>query len=512
MLSMSPNTERRYRQALEPEGLLSGDPEALPALDALRATVIENLGDEGAAAAPSSVDHWRDDIEAMTKRGAGPTAIHDALRLKDDYQGSLSVVKRMALGIKASRGVSADDVVIPVLTAPGEVAEVDFGCVGKLDDPTTGTARKAWIFVMVLGFSRHMYVRIVFDQTVRTWIDCHQRAFVALDGVPRVVVPDNLKSAVIRAAFSPEDDIELNRSYRDIARHFGFKIDPTLPRSPKHKGKVESGVKYVKNNFFKPRDFSDGTIESAQRELDQWQREIAAERIHGTTGRRPREVFDSEEKSLLLPLPRAPFEMAEWKKTKVHTDSHVLFGGRMYSVPWRFIGNAVWIKGTPSTVLVYANDVRIATHQRRGLSQRSTVENHLPEGRRDYRERHREYWEKKAVAMAPAIGEDILGVFDSDGVLLQLRTAQNILRHLEGFPRERAIKACERAHYYSNFKYGEVKDILHKGLDRIPLPIPAPAPQDPAAPLPRFARQASDIVNPNLEFFVNSTGDKNGYH
>ena len=512
ILGMSPNTERRYREALTDAGLLKGEADSLPESVELRTAIEKSLGaPRSTEHSASSVASWQGDIEAMVKRDAGPTAIYDALRLKPEFCGSLSAVKRMVLRLHAKRGVKANDVAIPVDTAPGEVAQVDFGYVGKLYDPLAGVARKAWVFVMVLGFSRRMAVQIVFDQSIRTWVNCHVRAFAAIGGVPRVVVPDNLKSAVIRAVFSNEDDVELNRSYRELARHYGFKIDPTPPRSPKHKGKVESGVKYVKNNFFKPRDFAGSDVNAAQRELDTWTCEIANERIHGTTGRRPREMFEAEERSVLLPLPAKPFEMALWKKAKVHADSHIVLDKRMYSVPWRLIGKTVWIKATPGSVLIYSDDVRVATHDRRGSGRRSTVEEHLPEGRRDYRERQREYWECRAAAIDKVVGDYITAVFDSDDVLLQLRTAQNIVRHLETFPKERARRTCARAHYYSNFKYAAVKDILRKGLDLQDLPVAAPAPADPAVPA-RFARQPSELVNPNMELFENSTGDENGYH
>jgi transposase len=97
--------------------------------------------------------------------------------------------------------------------------------------------------VMVLGHSRHQYAEVVFDQRTATWLELHQRAFAWFGGVPKVIVPDNLKAAVISAAFGVSSLPELNRSYREFARHHGFRVDPTPPRSPKKKGKVESSVK-----------------------------------------------------------------------------------------------------------------------------------------------------------------------------------------------------------------------------------------------------------------------------
>jgi hypothetical protein len=182
--------------------------------------------------------------------------------------------------------------------------------------------------------------------------------------VIETVVPDNLKAAVIRAAFGVDGGTALNRSYRELARHYGFKIDPTPVYAPKKKGKVESGVKYVKGNFFRGRDGDDAV--TAARELQRWNQEIAGMREHGTTGQRPMEVFGKVEQAALRTLPATRFEPVEWKEATVHRDSHVLFGRRLYSVPWRFIGKTVWLRVTPHSVAAYFDDVRIATHTRRG--------------------------------------------------------------------------------------------------------------------------------------------------
>jgi len=508
LLKMSPNTERDYRRALEAAGLLAGSPEELPELAVLEAAVIQH---RGAAQQPaqnvSSVEPWRGEVEVMLDRGAGPRAIYDALRLDQEFTGSLSAVKRLCVRLRKDRGPDALSVAIPVDTEPGEVAQVDFGYVGKLYDPREGRPRKAWVFVMVLAHSRFLYAEIVFDQKTTTWLAAHERAFRALGGVPRVVVPDNLKAAVIRAAFGSTDDCALNRSYRELARHYGFKIDPTPPRAPKKKGKVESAVKYVKNNFFKPREFSD--VDVAQRQLAEWSREIANQRVHGTTGVRPTEALE-EERAHLLQLPVEPYALIEWHQAKLHTDCHLLFDGRLYSAPWPLVGRQLWVKATPGTVLIFDESERVATHERRGPGRRSTQESHLPEHRRDYRNRSRAYWEERAAAMGEEVAEYIQVVFDSDDVLLTLRDVQNIVRHLETFPKPRARRACQRAMYFGSMKYRAIKLILSRGLDFEPLPDERPA----AMPLqdPRFARTASEIINPNLDLFSVEDGKTHEYH
>jgi len=491
MLKMGPNTERKYRQALTAAGLMEGDPADLPSLESLKAAVTKHAPPRPAPQQISSLDSYSEQIGKMRDDGAGPRAIHDRLRLDDpDFQASYSAMKRFCRRLDREEGVKPEDVAIPVETGPGEVLQVDFGYVGKLYDPAEGRLRKAWVFVAVLGYSRHMWVDVVFDQKVTTWLDLHVRAFRELGGVVKVVVPDNLKAAVIRAAFGTDGPVALNKSYRELARHYGFKVDPTPPRSPEKKGKVEAGVKYVKRNYFGPRGAMD--FPEARSGLPKWVAEVAGMRVHGTTGRRPLDVFEEEERETLAPLPDQPFERVVWKEAKVHRDSHVLFDRRLYSVPWPLIGRQVSVRATEHSVTVYADDARVATHSRRGKDVRSTVDAHLPDHRSDYRHRSREYWERRADEIGEVVGRFVREIFDSDDVLTQLRTVQYVVRHLETFPRSRAQAACERALHFGNFTYRGIKGILAKALDLEPLP--ANGKDHRTLESPRFARAPEEYL------------------
>jgi hypothetical protein len=305
-------------------------------------------------------------------------------------------------------------------------------------------------------------------------------AFAALGGVVETVVPDNLKSAVIRAAFAFDQPTALNRSYRELAQYYHFKIDPAPPYDPEKKGKVESGVKYVNGNFFKGREGEDAQVVAP--ELDRWTREIAGRRLHGRTHRQPIEVFESEERAALKPLPAVPYEPVEWKDALVHPDSHVIFDKKPYSAPWQILGKRVWIRATRTSVVIYRDDVRVATHARCRLGQRSsTLDEHLPQGRVDLRHRGRSYWEERALRIGLDVRSYVSAVFDSDEVLSMLRTVQAVVTHLEKFPRERAQAACRRASHYANFTYA-------------PLPGAAPITTTPLV-TPRFARSVGDLFH-----------------
>ena len=501
LLGMSPNTERVYRRALEAAQLLAGPVHDLPALERLLAAVEEQLPRKAPPQQVSTLEGWLPKIQELWKVGLGPRAIYDRLRLEDsdfrEAQATLSAVKRVCVRLKRARGIRPEDVAIPVETRPGEVAQVDFGYVGRLYDPRSGELRKAWVFVMVLGYSRHMFARIAFDQTVETWLRLHVEAFEEFGGVVEVVVPDNLKAAVVRTAFGIDGPRALNRSYRELARHYGFKIDPTPIYAPKKKGKVESGVKYVKGNFFPGRHGQDVDVVSP--ELRRWVNEIAGTREHGTTHRKPLETFLELEQAALRPLPARRFEPTVWKEATVHQDTHVVFEKRLYSVPWKLVGKTVWIRATASTVTIFCDEVRVATHDRRGPGHRSTKDAHLPEHRADLRHRSRGYWESRADRVGPDTGRFVREVFDSDDVLHMLRPVQAIVTHLERFPQDRAEATSRRASHFGTFSYQGVKNILLRALDLEPLPAGTASTGSPQESF-RYARSAAELLHGRTMF------------
>jgi transposase len=484
---MGRNTIRRYQEKLEKAGFLDGSADELPAIEHLQDVIAEELP----APRPrtqSSVDPWQTKIEELHKDGHGPTAIHDHLRLHvADYSGHLSSVKRLCSRLTREAGPQEADVAIRVDTSPGEVAQVDFGYAGLRYDPERGVLRKCWVFVMTLGFSREMYSDLVFDQKIGTWLDLHVQALEYFGGVVKVIVPDNLKAAVIRASFGVDGEPTLNRSYRELARYYGFQIDPTPPRSPEKKGKVESNVKYVRRSFLDTWNTVD--IEEDRRQLRRWLTEIAGQRIHGTTGRRPCELFEEAEAQALGPLPAKRWEPVIWKRVKVHRDSHVQVDGAYYSAPWKLLGAKLWARCTAHSMALWQDDRHVHTHGRVSRGQRRTFDEHLPEHRRDLRHRSRSYWIDRAQDLGPEVEGLASRIFDSDDVLLQLRKVQSIVGHLETFPRERARNAAARALHYHCLDYRSIKNILRKGLDLEPLPQKTRK-RDWASGS-RFARQAT---------------------
>ena len=462
------NTIKGYLATLCRSGMLEGPPDALPPLETLRTCVQAAACATLAPQQTSSVEPWQEAIEELWKRRVGPTAIHDHLRVNvAGYTGSLSAVKRLCLRLERASGPRAVDVAIPVVTAPGQVAQVDFGYAGKRYDPKRGVLRKSWLFVMTLGFSRRTFCELVFDQKVETWIRMHVAAFEYFGGVPRVIVPDNLKAAVVRAAFGVDDEALIQRTYRELARHYGFQIDPTPPRSPEKKGKVERDVRYVRGNFLATWESVD--IDADRAALRRWLLEVADRRRHGTTGRPPIELFEEEERAALLPLPKARYELVVWKPARLHTDSHVQIDGAFYSAPWRFLHQTLWVRCTTHSVAIHHQDEALWTHARVARGQRSTVPEHLPEHRRDLRHRSREYWIECARGIGADVERLVETIFGADDVLLHLRRVQAVVTHLT-FPPARAQAAARRALHFECTDYRGIKNILRQGLDLVPLP------------------------------------------
>jgi hypothetical protein len=380
---------------------------------------------------------------------------------------------------------------VRVEVAPGAEAQVDFGYAGAALDPATGAARRAWVFVMVLSWSRHLYAEAVFDQRLETWLLCHRRAFEAFGGAPARVVPDNLKAAVARASVH---DPVAQRAYRECAEHYGFLIDPNPPRTPRLKGKVEQGgVHYVKRNFFAGRP--PAPLDELNRALRRWTEHTAGQRVHGTTRRRPLERFRAVEQAALRPLPPASYDAAVWKRVGLHRDGYVVFEQAYYSAPFRLVGQTLWVRGGARTVELYASDhTLVATHSRaRAPGERLTQLDHLPPQKVPGLVVSREACLLQARAVGPATTAAVQALLDHRPED-RLRVAGRLLRLAQAHTPERLERACARARHFGDGDYLTVKRILQDGLEAAALPPPRGG--APAGGLRRYAfvRQAGEFV------------------
>jgi hypothetical protein len=364
---------------------------------------------------------------------------------------------------------------------------VDFGGAGKLRDPATGRPRPAYCFVMTLAYSRHQYVEFAFDQKMETWIGCHQRAFESFGGVPRELVVDNLKAAVLRAAL---EDQKLAEPYRKLAQHYGALVHPCRPRTPQHKGIVENGVHYVQRNLLaaeQPADLAD-----ANRVARTWIREVAGVRDHGTTHVPPLRRFSAEEQAALLPLPEEPFSLREVRGAKVHRDCHVQVDGSYYSAPFACVGRKLDAYVYAHTVQLYDGVTLLVTHPRaRRPGERHTRLEHYPQDKSYYLTHTREYCQAQAERIGPHCALRVEQLLE-ERPLDRLRSVQGLLGLARRYSPARLEAACARALHYGDGSYRRLKRILEAGLDQVPLD---PGPLQPELRFYEYARPVGDFFH-----------------
>jgi transposase len=227
---------------------------------------------------------------------------------------------------------------------PGWELQVDFGA-GRPCKDHTGIFRKTHIFRAVLSHSRKGYTEAVTRLTTESFIRSLENAFWRLGGVPKTVVFDNAKCAVLKADWY---DPELHPKIIEFCKHYNFTLLPTRPAMPRHKGKVERGVDYAQENALKGRTFEGLADQNSH--LDHWEKTVADTRIHGTTKKHVGQAFENTEKAALGPLPNERFPFYEEGKRKVSRDGHIAVGKAFYSAPPEYLGCEIWVRWNSQTV------------------------------------------------------------------------------------------------------------------------------------------------------------------
>ncbi|MBY0501950.1 MAG: IS21 family transposase [Alphaproteobacteria bacterium] len=345
----------------------------------------------------------------------------------------------------------------------GQQAQVDFGYVGFMKDPLSGKMRKAWAFIMTLAYSRYRFVRFVFKQDIKTWVDCHIRAFNFFGAIPKSVLLDNLKSGILKPDIY---DPTLNRTYGELERHYGFIADPAKVRIAQHKGRVERSVAICRQQILAGRVFKD--IEEANVYALKWCRHENAHAVTRTTGKTPWKMFEVE-KEHMLSLPTEEFECPIWQRALVHKDQHIIFEGSFYSVPHAYVRETVWIRATLRLVEIFFEQTRIKSHIRENRKgQWITDQKDYPKGARYFLEKGI----PECLEEAKEIGDSVhafLSQFLVKPSMTHQRKAQAILRLSETYSPVRLEAACKRALLFESTTYRSLKRILEDGLDYKPL-------------------------------------------
>jgi transposase len=357
---------------------------------------------------------------------------------------------------------------------PGERLFVDYaGQTVEVIDAITGEVRVAHVFVAALGASNLTYAEARWSQGLADWIGCHVNAFAFLGGVPRQVVCDNLKAGVTAACrYEPG----INRSYQDMAAHYGTAIVPTRVRKPRDKAKVEVAVQLVQRwvlaRLRQRRFFSLAELNGAIRELT----EALNVRPMRHLGTSRRALFDSTERDALLPLPAEPYVYAEWRRCRAGIDYHVEVYGHWYSVPSRLMRETIEARITERTVELFHRGTRIACHVRSPQRGRhTTITEHMPSAHRRYAEWTPARLMREATAIGPATAALVERILHAKPHPEQgFRACLGILRLVRAWGAERVEAACQRGLDIGARSYGSIVSILRNNLDRAYRPQPVP--------------------------------------
>jgi transposase len=372
-----------------------------------------------------------------------------------------------------------------VETAPGEVAELDFGKLGRLVDPATGKSKTVWALVVVLTMSRYSFVWPLFQQTLDETIGGLEAAWAFFGGVPRRLVLDNFPAAVAGTdPLAPRP----TRGFLEYSQARGFLVDPARVASPQDKPQVERHIQYVRERLWKGGTFTD--LADVRRQAERWCREVAGQRVHGTTRQVPRVVFEDHERRELLAWDGVPYDVPSWRELVVHPDHHVSFQYALYSAPSTTCppGTRLEVRGDRSLVKLYRRGELVKVHPRQGQGGRSTDPDDYPQERTAYALRAPDRLIRQAEVLGPSIGAFATRLLDGPLPWAKLRAGQKLIKLADRYTAARLDAACARALGFDLLDVRRVETILVRALDREG--TPAPPVDERVQPLAagRFAR------------------------
>ena len=336
-------------------------------------------------------------------------------------------------------------------------------------DPDTGEIIKAYIFVGVMTYSQYAYVEACMDMKQKSWINAHIHMYEYFGGVARILVPDNCKTAVVHnGGFKGQ---QINETYQEMAEHYGTAIIPARVRPPKDKPNAEGTVGNISTwitaalrneQFFSPAELNRAIRDKL---------ELFNQRLFQKKEGSRRSLFLGEEKPLLAPLPAARFELSDWKTATVQFNYHISVDGMLYSVPYEYIKKKVDVKVTDTTIEIFYNHNRIASHRRlKGRTgQYSTVTEHMPEDHQKYLEWNGDRFRKWAERIGINTYTAVNAVLTSKGVEQQTyRSCMGLLKLAEKYSDALLEAACKKAlSYTASPSYKSIKNILVTGSDKL---------------------------------------------
>jgi len=352
---------------------------------------------------------------------------------------------------------------------PGERLEVDWaGTTASVVDGETGESQTAYVFVATLPCSSYSYVEAFFSQSQESWINAHINAFEFFGGAPRLLVPDNLKTGVEKANwYSPS----INKTYHELAEHYGCAVIPARVRKPKDKPSVEGAVGNIttwiiaalrNRRFFSLADLNDAIAEKLQVFNEKPFQKKPGSRLS---------AFTDEEKEFLQPLPKNRYELAVWKKLICAFNYHISVDKNFYSVPYEYIKHEMDVRVTGTTVEVFYQNHRVCSHPRLygRPGQYKTIPEHMPEKHKNYSEWNAE----RFISWAKSIGQNTRTVVSAILAYHKIeqqgyRACMGVLKLADRYGVQRLETACEKALSYTpNPSYKNIDSILKSGGDKV---------------------------------------------
>lgn len=484
-------TVRRYVEAAQRAGLIRGAGEEQlddglvgQVLDAVqgRATVERGAAWRTCEAQRGSLDAWLRDGLRLTK-------VNELLDRQVGQHVPYRTLHRFAV---EELGFGRQRATVRVADGPpGQEVQADFGELGFVSEAGEAKRRKVWALIFTAVYSRHLFVWPTYGQSIEEVVEGFERAWAFFGGVFRTVIIDNLKAVVDRA--DRGEGPRLNRIFLEYAQERGFFVDPARVRHPDDKPRVERSVDYVRGAFFAGEEFSG--LEDVRRRAERWCRDVAGMRCHGTTRRRPLEVFTAEERPILLPAPAEPYDVPQWLRVKVHRDQHICAGKALYSVPTGWLGQEVDVRLDRTFVRIYHRGQLLKSHLRVPPGGRQTDPADYPPHLAEVALRDGAALQRKAGEAGPAVGTYAQRLLEGPLPWSRMRHMYRLAGLVRRYGAERVNAACQQALELDVVDVHRIARMLERALEEQPRAASAPLSAAGARILPfRFARAAEDFT------------------
>lgn len=481
-LGIGIKTVRSYIATAEDAGLKPGDMLDDEAFTKVLAMLPPLAGRPRGEAWSTCADH-RVEIKELLDRRVKLSKIRRLLQRKG-VDVSYAALRRFAI---AELGFANSSPTIPVSDCePGAEVQLDTGWVLVLEPDIFKKRRRvrAWIFTAVR--SRHRFVYPCFKETSKTAIEACEAAWEHFGGVFRAIVVDNTKAIIIDA-----DPLgaRITPAFLEYSQVRGFVVDTTRVRAPKDKARVERTVQTVRDDCFGGERISE--LDAAHERSRFWSLHEYGMRPHSTTGRRPLEYFDSEERAALLPAPSEPYDVPHWCEPKVARDQHAQVAGALYSLPTRLIGKKLRARADRTMVRFYEGSTLVKTHPRVLPRQRSMDPSDFPSEKAVYAMRNVAFLQRQATEHGDGVGRFAKAILAGDLPWTKMRQAYALINLVKKYGALLVNETCDLA------LAADMHDVrrLRRMIERAVAPPPA-APPSNVIPLARYLRPASQYALP----------------